>query len=116
MKTFHIHWFVWLSRSLAILFIAFISLFALDALQPGKAWQTVTLDLLIHLIPSFLMIGFLFLFWSREWILGIAFILFGLTYLIIAYHHLDWVLIISGPLFLIGGFFLISWFIRVHKL
>ena len=116
MKTFHTHWFVWLSRSLAILFTAFISLFALDAFQPGKTWQVIALDFLIHLIPAFLLIRVLILYWSREWIIGIMLILLGITYQIIAFEHLDWVLIISGPLFLMGGFFLISWFIRVHKL
>ena len=46
----------------------------------------------------------------REWIGGVAFIGLAVLYAItMARGHLDWMLVISGPLMLVGAMFLWSW-------
>ena len=57
----------WAPRVLCILFIGFVSLFALDVFD-GKHgfWQTV-LDLSMHLIPSLVLLAALLIAWRREW-------------------------------------------------
>lgn len=71
-KIFH-----WLPRILCILAILFVSLFALDAFTPGMpVWKQI-LSLLIHLIPSFVLIALLIIAWKRELIGGLLFILIG---------------------------------------
>ena len=58
----------WTPRALAIVFIAFLSLFALDVFGEGYGfWQTL-LALVIHLIPTWILIALLILAWRWEWI------------------------------------------------
>lgn len=68
----------WLPRIICVMAILFISLFALDAFQPGLTiWQQIG-DFLIHLIPSFILLVVLIIAWKREYIGGIIFTLIGL--------------------------------------
>jgi hypothetical protein len=61
---------------LGILAILFISLFALDAFEPGLTlWQQLG-AYLMHLIPSFIL---LLIAWKREMLGGIIFLVLGLV-------------------------------------
>jgi len=91
----------WLPRILAVLFIIFISLFALDVFeQPG--WP---LALLIHLIPSFVLVALTIFSWKKEKIGGYAFLLVGL--LMMLFTRLE-SLVVSLPVIIIGILFLAS--------
>jgi hypothetical protein len=97
------------------LFALFISLFALDVFGEGYGfWETVV-ALLIHLIPTGIILVVLALSWRWEWIGGVLFIALGAWYLIALWGRFHWsaYLAISGPLFLIGVLFLINWRYRV---
>jgi hypothetical protein len=73
----------WAPRALCILFIAFVSLFALDVFQEGRGfWQTVA-ALAMHLIPSFVMIAVLAVAWRREWVGTLLFGAFVVLFAII---------------------------------
>jgi len=103
----------WAPRALSILFAAFIAIFALDVFQKGvPAWQ-VALALLMHLLPSFLVLLVLALSWRREWVGGALFITLGSLYLLWARNKpfFGWgvVLSIAAPLFLVGVLFLLNW-------
>jgi cytochrome b561 len=70
--------YYWLPRALCLLAILFISMFAADSFAPGRSlWQQIE-AFLIHLIPSFVLLGLLILAWKREFIGGIVFILLGI--------------------------------------
>ncbi len=56
----------WLARSLAIAFILFISLFALDAFSPEHPFWQNLLGFLIHMIPNFLLLIILVIAWKWE--------------------------------------------------
>jgi len=89
----------WLPRVLAILFIGFISLFALDVF--GEAlWLTA---LLMHLIPSFILVIVTVIAWKKERIGGIIFLILGVW----ALAKFIWVIsvpaIVIGVLFLMGN-------------
>lgn len=102
----------WSPRVLSILFVAFISVFALDVFSEGHGfWQTV-LALLIHLIPIGVVIVAIVISWHREWIGAALFIAGGLYYLFTNLRHVSWILTISGPLLLIGVLFSLSWLYR----
>lgn len=90
----------WLPRILAILLIIFISLFALDVFTEPQ-WF---LALLIHLIPSFLLIIVTAIAWQHESIGGLIFISLGLIILI--FSRLE-AIIVSLPVIIIGTLFLI---------
>jgi len=86
----------WLPRFLAILLIVFMSIFALDVF--GEAQWFVAL--IMHLIPSFVLIILTILAWKHELIGGILFLVIGLA-MAIFYHSF----LIANPVFLIGVLF-----------
>lgn len=112
MKPQNTEWLIWIPRVLAILFAVFISMFALDVFQTEKNLGQLIFDLFMHLMPTFIILIILILFWKKEWMIGIAFVLLSLIYGYIARDFLPWILAISGPLFLTGVLYLAIWFYR----
>ena len=98
------------ARILAILYIAFISLFALDAFNGGFSWPGTVIALFIHLIPTFILISCLAVAWKRGVIGGSLFLAVGIFFTLWfrTYQRLDVFLLISFPLLLIGALFIIS--------
>ena len=80
----------WTPRALSILFIAFLSLFALDVFDGHLGFWQTALALTMHLIPSFVLIAALVLAWRWEWI-GAA--LYGAAGLL----YVWWVVAMSRP-------------------
>ncbi len=76
MKAF-VHWF---PRIFTILAICFVSLFALDSFDPKLTLIQQILGFLIHLIPSFLLVGLLVVAWRYKLAGGIAFIVLGVAF------------------------------------
>lgn len=68
----------WLPRGICIAAILFVSLFALDAFEPGLSLLQQIKDFLIHLIPSFVLLAVLLIAWKREMLGGIVFCIIGL--------------------------------------
>jgi hypothetical protein len=99
----------WSPRVLCIAFAIFLSLFALDVFNEGYGVAKTILALAIHLIPSAIIVVVLAISWRWEWVGGVLFIAMGVLYLVQAWRHPDWVVTISGPLFLVGALFLLSW-------
>ncbi len=99
----------WTPRVLCILFAAFISLFAFDVFDEGRSLGEILLALLIHLVPTGLVLLALILSWRREWVGAVLFSALGILYLIMAWGKISWILTISGPLFLVALLFLINW-------
>lgn len=100
----------WIPRVVALLFILFISLFALDSFGTGESLGMMFLGFLIHLIPSLVLIVALVVAWRCEKIGGWLFILIGVVFTVFfdTYEDIMTFLIISGPLFLVGILFLVS--------
>lgn len=99
-----------LPRILAILYIAFISLFALDVFGEGYGLLETILALFMHLIPSFILIVGLIFAWRRPVGGGAIFVALGIIFTLWfrTYRRLDVFLIISLPLLVIGGLFIIG--------
>ena len=96
----------WLPRVLGILFAAFLAILAMDA---GSF-----LGLLIHLIPSLVVLVCVLVGWWRPLLGGI--LLLGLaivaTGFFRTYRHIANFLIITGPFVLVGVLFLLHWRLR----
>ena len=101
----------WTPRILTIAFILFVSLFALDSFSSEKTVAENIGTFLIHLVPSVVLILLLLLAWKIELAGTIAFAVLGLAYIIISWGKFPFLtyLLISGPLFLISVFYLMSW-------
>ena len=105
----------WAPRLLCIAFIVFLSLFALDAFSEFHGFWLVTAALLIHLIPSFIVAIVLALAWKWEWVGGVCFCAAATYYAMTNLRHPNWILSISGPLFMVAALFLVTWLSRVRS-
>lgn len=99
----------WTPRTLAIVFICFIALFALDVFVPGKTIGYYLVTLFMHLIPNFILAGILIVAWRHERIGGLLFILLAVIFTLFfrSYTMPMSFLLVSVPVFLIGGLFLL---------
>jgi hypothetical protein len=104
----------WSPRGLGILIAVFVSLFALDVFAEGYSfWETIG-ALLMHLIPTFVILVVLGIAWRWEWIGGFLFVVLGVLYITLFWEpsNLPAYLLISGPLFLAGILFLLDGYYR----
>jgi len=95
----------WTPRILGIVVALFLAAFALDSFGEGIP------ALLVHLLPSVLLLSLVASTWRREWLGGSAFILLAAAYAVFAWRrdHADWALVISGPMLVVGLLFIWSW-------
>ncbi|MDJ0694587.1 hypothetical protein [Mastigocoleus sp. MO_188.B34] len=101
----------WAPRVLCILFAIFLSVFALDVFSAGYDFGETILALLIHLIPTCIVVMALLIAWRWEGVGVFLFIALALFYMFSSRGG-SWV--ISGPLFLIGVLFLLNWIYRAQ--
>ncbi len=110
----------WTPRILSILLICFLTLFSLDVFEPGLSAGEIALALLMHNIPSIIMIIILVVAWRIEIVGAIGFIGAGLLYIGLVFNNvihselpwyigITWSLSLSGPAFIIGIMFLVNW-------
>jgi hypothetical protein len=108
----------WTPRALSIVFIAFLSLFALDVFDGRHSLWEMMLAFLIHQIPAFVLIVALILAWRWEWIGAVLFGAAGLFYIVwvlFIQTHMHpamrpiVILMIAGPALAISGLFLANW-------
>ena len=99
----------WAPRALSILFIAFVSMFALDVFGEGRGfWQTLT-ALMMHLIPSFVLVAVLVAAWRREWIGAVAFAVCGIVLAAIVRAPWWGKAIFAVPCLLMAWLFFANW-------
>jgi hypothetical protein len=117
----------WIPRIICILAILFVSMFALDAFEPGLSFWKQVLGFMIHLIPSFILIALLILAWKMELLGGIIFMAIGLGLSPFVYimnyrmNHsvmmsLGIILSITIPFAIVGLLFIISHFLKKKNL
>ena len=101
----------WAPRLLGIAFAAFLGLFAADVFDLPLGPSEKALALLLHLVPSLLVLLGLALAWRREWIAALVFPLLAALHVALKLGQLHWsaYLVIDGPLILMGALFLLSW-------
>ncbi len=106
----------WTPRVLCLLFALFLSLFALDVFNEGLGFWKTILALLIHLIPTWIVLVILAISWRWEWAGALAFAGVGTWYLVSTWGRMHWsaYLLISGPLFLVAAMFLLDWIYRTR--
>ncbi|MEK7729682.1 MAG: hypothetical protein AAB354_14850 [candidate division KSB1 bacterium] len=101
----------WAPRILCIAFAAFLCIFALDVFSmPVGFWQKA-LALMMHLIPTGMVLVALAVVWRHEWIGAVVFPLLAVLHLVTKWGQLDWsgYVMIEGPLLLVGILFWFNW-------
>jgi hypothetical protein len=100
-------WVYWMPRVLGILFATFVSIFALDVFGENYGFWGTVLALVMHLIPTMIVLTALVIAWRWEGVGGILFIALGAWCLIAPSGPKA--PIICGPPFMLGALFLIDW-------
>ena len=107
-------------RVLSILFIAFLSMFALDVFGEGLGFWKTLVALAMHLIPSFVLICALIVAWRWEWVGAAVYAAAGTLYVVTLLPHrvpalpikLQWISVIALPAFVIAALFVANWLKR----
>jgi len=106
----------WAPRILCLLFAVFMSVFALDVFGEGYGFWETMLALLMHLIPTALVLVVLAVAWRWEWVGAVLFGALAVFYVVWAWGRfpLSVYFVISGPMALIGVLFLFNWIHRAQ--
>ncbi|MFN8484432.1 MAG: hypothetical protein U0768_15440 [Anaerolineae bacterium] len=107
----------WTPRALLALFIAFISLFALDVFGQGYGvWETLV-ALFMHLLPTWFLLALLAVSWRWGWLTGVALIGFAAWYVASAWGRFPWSVyaLIAGIPCAVGVLFLLDWMARHNR-
>ena len=111
----------WAPRVMGIMLVLFLALFSLDVFDLATSPMDLVVGLLMHNIPSILLILLLVVSWRRAWPAGIVLPILGLAYsLSNPGEHWSVHVAITLPLVLVGLLFLLSWYVQkkqhlVHK-
>jgi hypothetical protein len=102
----------WAPRVLTIFLAAFLMVFSLDVFDGQKSFWQTALALLMHNLPSIVLLLVLILAWRKEWTGAVIYSIFGLVYLVTNLGRMHWsaFVLITGPLVLIGLLFLLAWY------
>jgi hypothetical protein len=99
----------WSPRVLGLFYAGFITIFAADVFDERLGfWQTLV-AILIHLIPTFLVLAAVAIGWLWDLAGAASFVALGLLYAANCWNHPAWILIIGGPTFVIGLLFFLNW-------
>ncbi len=108
----------WAPRILSMAFVVFVSLFAMDVFEENVGFWPTLQALVIHLIPTLVLLVALILAWRREWIGAVVYAAMGVLYIVWvttlqrpvpSATRLGWVIMIAGPAFLIAALFFANW-------
>ncbi len=103
----------WSPRALCVVVALFLSIFALDVFEEGRGFWGTAVALLMHLVPSFLVLLTLAMSWRREWVGGVLSFVLAAVWVVFAwgkpFFGVTSFLLIAGPLLLTGSLFLLNW-------
>jgi hypothetical protein len=100
---------LWIPRVLAIAIALYFGVFAQDAFAEGAGFWHSVAAFLLHLTPTFAVLGVVYLAWHRPWLGALVFLSFAAVYSLSSLHHLSWILWIGVPLAVTGVLYLVSW-------
>ena len=105
-------------RLLGLGLALYLALFALDVFSEGYEFGDLVSALLIHLLPSLMILIVVGIAWRWERIGGALFVLLGVLYMVIFWDPVRWVayLFISLPLILVGALFWLHSWLRHDRL
>lgn len=101
----------WAPRILAILFIVFLSIFAIDVFWEYSTATEIAIALFMHLIPSLLLVVALIISWKNDLVGAISFGILTVASLIFFNALREWMtfVIISLPTLVVAVLFLAKW-------
>ena len=106
----------WSPRILSVLFIIFLSIFALDVFGEYHGLALFQ-ALFVHLLIPLILLLAVVLAWKWELIGAIVFIIFAIGYVLTMGFNRpwSWYVLVSGPSVIIGILFLLNWIQKIKK-
>lgn len=106
----------WTPRVLCTLFAGFVSLFALDVFAEHRGAADTAAALMIHLVPTFIVVAVLVIAWRSEGLGGLLFVALGVWYVSECWGRFPrgTLAVIGGPPMFIGLLFLLDWAYRAR--
>ncbi len=109
----------WVPRIICILALLFVSMFSLDAFDPGLSIGKQILGFIMHQIPVFILLALLIVAWKWEYIGGLIFILLGVILSVLVFiwnyrmnHSIPMsllvILMVTIPFVVVGILFIVS--------
>lgn len=107
----------WAPRISIILYMLFLSIFALDVFGEGYGFPEVIIALFMHLIPVFVLLIITIIAWKKPHIGGIIFIIIAIVFTILFNTYRDFIgfILISVPPLVIGLLFLGDKYLKKFK-
>jgi hypothetical protein len=110
----------WIPRILCILALLFVSMFSLDAFDPGLSIGQQILGFIMHQIPVFILLALLIVAWKWEYTGGLIFIILGVILSVLVFiwnykmnHSIPMsllvILMVTIPFVLVGVLFIVSY-------
>lgn len=106
---------VWIPRVLGLALAGSLSLFATDRIATGRGIAVTIVDVAMGLIPALIVLGVVAVGWKRQGVAAVAFLGLAGLYAVAALRHLSWILVISGPLIIVGLLFFASWRVMADR-
>jgi hypothetical protein len=98
----------WTARALALAMAMFLASFARDASSEPNA-MAIAFAVAVHLVPPAIVLLIAAIGWRRPGVAGSLFLLLAGAYAVsVGMAHYDWILVIAGPLALVGALFVAS--------
>jgi hypothetical protein len=102
----------WAPRIVGLGLATFLSLFALDVFADGRGLISTTVAFAMGLVPALIVLATVVVGWKHEAFASAVFAGLTVFYALSARDHPSWILIVSGPLAIVGALFFASWRLR----
>lgn len=106
---------LWAPRILGIGLAIMLGLFAADVFIGNHGILGTLVALVMHLIPSLLVLGLVLVGWKHEGIAAMAFVALAVFYAATMAERLAWIVLVAGPLVLVSALFFNSWWVKTHS-
>jgi hypothetical protein len=80
-------WYIWIPRALIILLALFMAMFSLDIFETKAGFWQTALGLLMHNIPTLIVLLILLLTWNRPLIGSIVFVVAAVVFSILIFIY-----------------------------
>ena len=106
---------LWAPRILGIGLAIMLGLFAADVFIGNHGILGTLVALVMHLIPSLLVLALVLVGWKHEGIAAMAFIALAVFYASTMAERLAWIVLVAGPLVIVSMLFFNSWWVKTHS-
>lgn len=105
---------LWAPRVVGIGLAVLLGLFAADVLISNHGILGTLVALVMHLIPSLLVLALVLIGWRHQGIAAMAFVALAVFYAATMAERFAWIVLVAGPLVIVSALFFLSWWAKTH--